>query len=155
MPFFLGTWRHLLVKGATIAFNWRGGGGGKRGEREGKERDVIKRGNRRDCSAGVSLELLKYVFQAKVVCSLLFVFVYLFVCLLFLLISWFTGRKTPVTLLVNRFRLCCLSEGYKLHTSDPQKQTVLLHKEFCLVVADRCNHSRVTRLQTPLSLGWE
>ena len=35
VPFFLGTWRHLLVKGATIAFNWRkrerDGGGGERG----------------------------------------------------------------------------------------------------------------------------
>ena len=98
VPFFLGTWRHLLVKGATIAFNWRERGGGD-GERErggggGGGRDVIKRGNRRDCSVGVSLELLKYVFQAKVVCLLLLLFV--FVCLFVVFVnSWFTGRETP------------------------------------------------------------
>ena len=53
--------------------------------------------------------------------------------------------KHQVTLLVNRFRFCCLSEDYNLRTSDPQKQTVLLQKELCLAVLDRCNHSRVTR----------
>ena len=84
----------------------RGGGEGERerGGGWGGGREVIKRGNRRDCSVGVSLELLKYVFQAKVVCLLLLLFV--FVCLLFLLIVGSLGVKHQVTLLVNRFRFC-------------------------------------------------
>ena len=94
VPFFLGTWRHLLVKGATIAFNWRGRRGRGERERGGGGGDVIKRGNRRDSSAGVPLEILKYVFQAKVVCLLLLLFV--FVCLFVVFVnSWFTGRETP------------------------------------------------------------
>ena len=33
--------------------------------------------------------------------------------------------------------------------------SLLVQKELCLAVVDRCNLSRVTRLQTPPSLGWD